>query len=113
MKSEKSFACRAHSWLAICVVMLACLVTMRAQTTTFTYQGRLSDGGTNANGVYDLQFALFDSAGVQVGVTQTLEDVQVTNGVFTVQLDFGAAAFATGATRMLEIAVRPGAASKS
>ena len=33
-----------------------------AQTSTFTYQGRLTDGGTPATGIYDLQFLLFDSA---------------------------------------------------
>src|SRR5438132_1417932 len=27
-----------------------------AQTTTFTYQGRFTDGGTAANGTYDMQF---------------------------------------------------------
>ena len=28
-----------------------------AQTSSFTYQGRLTDGGTAANGNYDVQFA--------------------------------------------------------
>jgi hypothetical protein len=79
-----------------------------AQTTSFTYQGRLTDGGTAANGNYDLQFALFDSlsGGAQVGSTQTLNTVAVSNGVFTVSLDFGASAF-TGASRFLEISARP------
>ena len=30
--------------------------------TTFTYQGRLIDGGIAANGAYDLRFKLFDAA---------------------------------------------------
>src|SRR3989475_8223444 len=79
-----------------------------AQTTSFTYQGRLTDGGTPANGNYDLQFALFDSlsGGAQVGSTQTINTVPVSNGVFTVSLDFGANAF-TGASRFLEISARP------
>src|SRR3989442_458715 len=61
-----------------------------AQTTGFTYQGRLTDGGTPANGNYDLQFALFDSlsGGTQVGSTQNINTVLVSNGVFTVSLDF-------------------------
>ena len=33
-----------------------------AQTATFTYQGRLTDGGTG-KWIYDLQFVLFDCAG--------------------------------------------------
>ena len=79
-----------------------------AQTSSFTYQGRLTDSGTPANGNYDLQFALWDSlsGGAQVGSTQTLNTVAVSNGVFTVSLDFGASAF-TGASRFLEISARP------
>src|SRR3989454_4591967 len=93
------------------VVVIAILVGETAalgQTTSFTYQGRLTDGGTPANGNYDLQFALFDSlsGGAQVGSTQTINTVAVSNGVFTVSLDFGANAF-TGASRFLEISARP------
>src|SRR6184192_1108159 len=78
-----------------------------AQTTAFTYQGRLTDGGTPANGNYDLQFALWDSSsgGMQIGSTQALPAVQVSGGVFTVTLDFGANAF-PGANRFLEISAR-------
>src|SRR6266571_7080444 len=75
-----------------------------AQTSSFIYQGRLTDGGTPANGNYDLQFALFDSLsdGTQIGSTQALNSVAVSNGVFTVSLDFGANSF-SGADRFLEI----------
>src|SRR6266851_3051692 len=78
-----------------------------AQTSSFTYQGRLTDGGTAANGNYDLQFALWDSVsgGSQIGSTQTLDTVAVSNGVFTVSLDFGANSF-NGASRFLEISAR-------
>src|SRR5260370_40881509 len=77
------------------------------QTSSFTYQGRLTDGGTAANGNYDLQFALFDSlsGGTQIGSTQTLNTVAVSNGVFTVSLDFGASSF-SGPNRFLEIPAR-------
>src|SRR5438132_1164417 len=79
-----------------------------AQGSGFTYQGRLTDGGTAANGNYDLQFVLFDSlsGGTQVGSTQTINTVAVSNGVFTVSLDFGANSF-PGASRFLEISARP------
>ena len=45
-----------------------------AQTTTFTYQGELTDSATAANGSYDLQFALFGGAsgGTQIGASQTV-----------------------------------------
>jgi len=60
-----------YSFIAV-VVMLAIVVstgTGSAQTTSFTYQGRLRDGGTAANGNDDLQFALWDSLtnGSQIG----------------------------------------------
>jgi hypothetical protein len=62
-----------------------------AQGTAFTYQGRLITGGTNANGSYDLTFALFtaSSGGVQVGGTLTNAAVGVSDGLFTLPLDFG------------------------
>jgi hypothetical protein len=75
----------------------------------FTYQGRLTDGGEPANGTYDLRFFLYDAAagGAQVGPEVLKEDVVVTEGVFTVQLDFGAGIF-KGDALWLEIAVKPG-----
>src|SRR3982751_544698 len=71
------------------LLLAAAAAQASAQTTSFTYQGRLSDGGMPANGNYDLQFTLWDSlgGGSQVGSTQTLNTVQVTGGVFTVSLD--------------------------
>src|SRR5262245_35828021 len=78
--------------------------------TAFTYQGRLVDGGNPANGAYDLTFALFNTntGPGQIGVTVTNQDVAVTNGLFTVTLDFGAGRV-VGNARWLEIGVRPGA----
>src|ERR1043165_1452633 len=80
--------------------------------TSFTYQGKLLDGGSPANGTYDLRFVLYDdpTAGASVGSPLTKDDVTVTNGLFTVDLDFGATAFA-GDARWMELAVRPGASS--
>jgi hypothetical protein len=52
-----------------------------------------------------MQFKLFDGAGTQIGTTISKGVVQVSSGVFTVQLDYGAAAF-SGADRFLEIGVR-------
>src|SRR6185369_7816752 len=89
------------------LMILVCAGAASAQTASFTYQGRLTDGGTAANGNYDLQFALWDtlSGGTQIGATQTVSTVAVSGGIFTVQLDFGANAF-PGASRWLEIRTR-------
>ena len=101
---------RCENLFVLAAIALAISInatTAVAQTSGFTCQGRLTDGGTAANGNYDLQFALFDSlsGGTQVGSTQTLNTVAVSNGVFTVSLDFGANAF-PGASRFLEISAR-------
>jgi hypothetical protein len=86
------------------------LSTTFAQGTAFTYQGRLSDGAIPASGIYDLRFAVYDSlaAGTRQGSFLTNSFVPVSNGLFTVTLDFGAGIF-TGSARWLEIAVRAGA----
>lgn len=92
---------------------------VQAQTTRFSYQGRLTDGSQPASGSYEMQFKLFDALtdGIQqpqaAPITLTFAGAQaisVTNGVFTVQLDFGAGAF-PGADRYLEISVKKSADS--
>ena len=77
-----------------------------AQGTAFTYQGRLNDGGGSANGSYDLTFALFSvsSGAGQVGNAVTNSAIAVSNGLFTVTLDFGNQF--PGADRWLEIGLR-------
>jgi hypothetical protein len=93
------------------IAFIACLaatsMVVSAQGTAFTYQGRLNDGGSPANGTYDLQFYLRDAltAGNAIGATNTLPTVPVTNGLFTVTLNFSAGIF-TGTNYWLEIGVR-------
>jgi hypothetical protein len=75
--------------------------------TAFTYQGRLVDNGSPANGNYDLRFTLYDalSAGGTIGVPITSAPTAVSNGLFTVTLDFGGGIF-SGYARWLEMGVR-------
>ncbi len=77
-------------------------------TTAFTYQGQLRDGGTNANGTYTMTFKLYDavSGGGQIGSTIS-NSPTLANGLFTVNLDFGAGAF-NDAGRWLDITVQAG-----
>ena len=51
--------------------------------TAFTYQGRLTDGGSPANGEYDFQFTLYDTAsdGAQVGSMISKENTTITDGL--------------------------------
>jgi hypothetical protein len=82
-----------------------CFAIAGAQTTSFTYQGKLNDNNLPANGTYQMEFGLYGAAsgGSQIGGTQA-NAVTVTNGVFTVNLSFGAAAF-DGTDRFLQIGV--------
>jgi hypothetical protein len=70
--------------------------------TAFTYQGRLIDANEAADGLYD---SAVD--GNQLDGTVSFRGVDVIDGYFTVELDFGSAAFG-GDARWLEIGVRPG-----
>lgn len=75
-----------------------------------TYQGQLRTGAGLANGVYDMRFRLYTAGagGSQIGTQLSFNDVPVEDGVFTVDLNFGASAFGSEA-RWVEIDVRPGA----
>src|SRR5207244_10876465 len=86
-----------------------------AQTNGVSYQGRLTDNGLPATGLYSFQLSLhrqIESAGPddQVGSTATLDQVPVTNGLFALNLDFGADVF-NGEERWLEIQVRAAGAT--
>src|ERR1039458_2376582 len=59
--------------------------------TAFPPPAPLNDGSNPANGHYDLQLTLYDAvtAGNVLGVPLTANAVAVTNGFFTLTLDFG------------------------
>jgi hypothetical protein len=97
--------------LVLIITVAAAARTAQAQSTTFMYQGKLTETGAAANGVYDLEFKLYDAVGGQVGPVVTRDDVQVTDGLFTVPLDFGLSPFTSGTAFTLEIGVRPGDSS--
>jgi hypothetical protein len=77
--------------------------------TAFTYQGRLIDANETADGLYDFQFRLYDdpNVGGQQGNTIDINDLEVIDGYFTVELDFGSDVF-NGDARWLQISVMPG-----
>ena len=78
-----------------------------AQGTAFNYQGRLNEGTNPANGSYDLTFTIYGglTGGSPVAGPATNSAIGVSNGLFSVTLDFGAGVF-TGPDRWLEIGVR-------
>src|SRR5258705_154971 len=78
-----------------------------SQGTAFKYQGSLTRSNAPATGLYSIRFALYDSlsGGSLVGTPITNSPVPVTNGLFTVTLDYGSGIF-TGPSRWLEIGVK-------
>lgn len=98
--------------LAACTLALASAAS--AQTTAFTYQGKLVDDCCPATGLYDLTFKLFDNGGSgnsgQQGPTVSKVAVPITNGLFSVSLDFGAALF-NGTSLWLQMEVRTNSAT--
>lgn len=106
--------------MTICMVVLAlglmvCSVQVSEAApmgTAFTYQGRLIDAGSAADGEYDFQFSLWnDPCEVndvnQLGDDVNIQDLDVIDGYFTVLLDFNDANAFNGEARWLEIGVRP------
>ena len=66
-------------------------IKLAAQGTAFSYQGRLNDGGTAANGSYDFQFSLFDAStnGNLISGPVTDLALAVNSGLFSANIDFG------------------------
>ncbi|MEM1183522.1 MAG: hypothetical protein AAGI53_00825 [Planctomycetota bacterium] len=76
-------------------------------STAFSYQGVLEDGGSPANGAFDIQFRLFTAelGGSQVGPVVTSLNQAVSDGLIQQQPDFGD--FFVGQRLWIEVSVRP------
>jgi len=94
--------------LGLLALLILPIGSVRGQSSAFSYQGRLSSNGAALTGLYDFRFALYDSTNnpgqLLAGPLPTIS-TSVTNGLFTVSLDFGTSVF-TGAARWMEVAVR-------
>jgi hypothetical protein len=105
MKNRSRNIVIALALLALLTLNLP-LSTALAQGTAFTYQGQLQNDGSLASGTYNLQFSLYTNAtgGTAVAGPVTNSAVTVTNGLFTVMIDFGSGVW-NGATNWLQIGV--------
>lgn len=90
----------------VTIGMLALSVAGAAQAQSFTYQGSLRSAGNAADGNFNFDFSLFDSAagGSQIGPALTQSGLGVADGLFSTELDFGSGAF-NGGNRWLQISV--------
>ena len=95
-------------------VVMSTALAAELKPSMFSYRGQLTDGGTPANGLYDLAFRLFDAptGGSQIGNTIDADNAGIQDGAVTIDLDFGAQTFA-GPSRWLEIGVRSGSSTDS
>jgi len=69
-----------HSLFGFGLMIFLFAVSISAQTTVFTYQGKLTDTGT-PQAIYQMEFRLFGSAGGadQIGATFSNASVSVTD----------------------------------
>ena len=106
MKTKYSLLAKVQGAVLLLFSAFTLQLTAFAQGTAFTYQGLLQNNGSPASGTYNLTFSLFNTntSGVTIAVPVTNNAVLVTNGLFTVLIDFGIGAF-TGTSNWLEIAV--------
>jgi hypothetical protein len=91
MKRNSLFAVLAAA-LAATAAMDIGAAPYAAQTTAFTYQGQLNASGTLPNGVYQFTFTLYDAASggaPVIGTSPVQQAIQVVDGLFTTDLDFG------------------------
>jgi hypothetical protein len=107
---------KSAKMLTILVVSLGLMVwpvevsEAAPMSTAFTYQGRLIDANSVAEGQYDFEFKLYDSPadGNQLGSIIDVNELDVIDGYFTVALDFNDVGVFNGDARWLQIGVRPG-----
>jgi hypothetical protein len=113
------------TWFSLVTLLLGLVLAMSGATSTngaaasvpavaqatsvgggFTYQGDLKNASGPVNATCAFQLALYDSAsgGAQIGATLS-QNIQVAEGLFTAQLDFGAGVF-SGQSQWLQIAVK-------
>lgn len=98
---------RARVALAALLLGVASVAAQAQQplSSAFTYQGKLTHSGSPVNASLSMRFLLYDTpSGSNTVGAVILSPVQVQEGVFTVELDFGVAAF-NGQDRWLEVIV--------
>jgi len=97
----------SHSGLHAQVNGTQATAPVEAAAEPVSYQGRLSDGGSPANGSFDFQFLLKDAATTGNTLGEVLKvTLPVQNGVFSTALAWKPSLF-SGAARWIEVRVRP------
>lgn len=93
MFKHTSFRASCRHPLTALLVLVHCMLTAQAAPipTAFTYQGELVHSNLPVTAQYDFQFSLFTDPvdGFEVAGPLHLDDISVTDGLFSITLDFG------------------------
>lgn len=101
------------SWAALGLILVAIWqsaeqVKASPLGTDFTYQGYIEDAGSPANGIYDLEFNIYDAPDTTTAVllgTDRHCALEVSKGLFSTSVDFGD--IYDGTALWLEIGIAP------
>lgn len=76
--------------LARSIALGLLLAASATQAAPWTYRGTLNDGGAPANGRYDIRLTMLDAGGAKsLAYPLTFNGVEVKNGSFAIDVDFG------------------------
>ena len=111
LKGKKMRSKKMFTILVFCLGLMVCQANVSEAApmgTAWTYQGRLMDANFPADGLYDFIFGLFDGPeGPGELDARVIHNLDVIDGYFTVELDFGSDIF-DGSDRWLQVEIRPG-----
>lgn len=93
-------------WVGCGFLLVQAIAPAAPVSTAITYQGQLKDNGSPVNGSVEMSFRLFDDpvGGSPVGGIIGIPLVDMSGGLFSVELDFGVGVF-DGDERYLEVTV--------
>ena len=79
----------------VCLLLLLVPFSVLANTS-FTYQGQLMDGGQPFSGEVDIEYALYANDSGGSAIRSGRRSVQVSDGLFQLEIDFGTQAYESG-----------------
>ncbi len=94
---------------ATLLLTFSLIVTAVAQTTTFSYQGRLIASSQPYTGPVEVKFSVWDepqAGNLLASTSPEAMSLSASDGLFMAELDFGTEPFAAGKERWLEIQLR-------
>jgi len=94
--------------LAAAGLALAALAPAANAQTAFTYQGVLEESGSPVTGLENIRFRVFDAPTGGALIGETTQNVDVTDGVFSAELNFGPLNTIDPNSAWLEIAINTG-----